>query len=88
VSESIESLLEFLRISSRVAVVQLEPPRARAFADALRLAMEFKEAAIRKAVTEEREACAKLCDRLAGMSSQPPNDFDECAAAIRARGRP
>lgn len=34
----------------------------------------------------EREACAKLCDRLAADSSQPPNDFDECAAAIRARG--
>lgn len=34
----------------------------------------------------EREACAKLCDRLAAMESHSPNDFDECAAAIRARG--
>jgi hypothetical protein len=48
VSESIESLLEFLRISSRVSVVQLEPPRAREFADALRLAMEFGDAAREK----------------------------------------
>lgn len=39
------------------------------------------------AVKAEREACAKLCDRLAAMeSSTAPNDFDECAAAIRTRG--
>lgn len=43
-------------------------------------------AAIGLAQRTEREACAKMCDRLAAMESHSPNDFDECAAAIRARG--
>jgi hypothetical protein len=86
--ESVESLLEFLRISSRVAVVELEPKRARAFAEVLERAMEFKEAAIRKAVTEEREACAKLVENHVnewwGMNRR--SDGLRLADLIRARG--
>ena len=37
-------------------------------------------------VAAEREACAKLCERLSDESNQPSFPFDHCAAAIRARG--
>lgn len=39
---------------------------------------------IEKAVQEEREACAKVCDEFAKESDWPT--ADNCAAAIRARG--
>jgi hypothetical protein len=38
--------------------------------------------AIEAAVKDEREACAKVCDRFAARQMHPA----ECAAAIRARG--
>lgn len=38
--------------------------------------------AIEAAVKDEREACAKMCDRFAARQMHPA----ECAAAIRARG--
>ena len=48
--------------------------------------------AIRKAVLEEREACAALCERLIGSGENKDSwtitrdlAFYECAAAIRAR---
>ena len=34
----------------------------------------------------EREACAKLCDRLAETMDFGTGYYEECAAAIRARG--
>ena len=36
-------------------------------------------------VLEEREACAKICDKNAKNSSHPMNFAENCAAAIRAR---
>jgi hypothetical protein len=101
VSESIESLLEFLRISSRVAVVELEPKRARAFAEVLQLAMEFKEAALARTeqdvafeASSEREACASLAAEYGwvpnGQGFQRAGLVEATAkgiaAAIRARG--
>lgn len=38
--ETVESLLEFLRVAGRVSVVQLEPPQAREFYAALRERLE------------------------------------------------
>jgi hypothetical protein len=35
---------------------------------------------------KEREACAKLCDRLAETMDFGTGYYEECAAAIRARG--
>ena len=40
---------------------------------------------IAKAVDEEREACAEICDREAAVESNPV-PFDRCAVLIRARG--
>ena len=52
--------------------------------------------AIRKAVLEEREACAKVCmDKWMEWMDAPPdkrldmrNDAEDCAFAIRERGAP
>lgn len=52
--------------------------------------------AIRKAVEEEREACAKVCmDKWMEWMDAPPdkrldmrNDAEDCAFAIRERGAP
>lgn len=60
--ESIESLLEFLRISSRVAVVQLEPPRARAFAEVLERPVTEKGIADRAAAHWEGVAASRAMD--------------------------
>jgi hypothetical protein len=43
--------------------------------------------AIRKAVAEEREACAKVCDEMAGKD-RLSNYFQVAALAIRERGAP
>lgn len=41
---------------------------------------------------KEREACALVCDELAELNRTAPTDsmwqWGECAAAIRARGKP
>jgi hypothetical protein len=57
-SESIESLLEFLRISSRVSVVQLEPPRARSFAEALARHLADRSPLLADAIAERDDARA------------------------------
>jgi hypothetical protein len=36
-------------------------------------------------VLEEREACAKVCDKYAEYSCNPSNFAEQCADAIRAR---
>ena len=36
---------------------------------------------------EEREACAKVCESLFDMDDDSCNEAEQCAAAIRARGR-
>ena len=46
--------------------------------------------AVREAVAAEREACAKVCDERAAahpMGSDEQCEAEDCAAAIRARGR-
>lgn len=43
---------------------------------------------IEKAVLEEREACAKLCDaRYMGDNNREDMEAKNCAAAIRARSK-
>ena len=42
------------------------------------------EKIVQKAVAAEREACAKVCERL--PAQQDIDVRDQCAAAIRARG--
>ena len=39
-----------------------------------------------KARSDEREACAKVCDENAKNSSNPMNFAENCATDIRARG--
>lgn len=49
-----------------------------------------REAAIADAVAEEREACAKLCDREVtrwGFHAVAPSAAAGCAVLIRARGK-
>jgi len=43
---------------------------------------------VAKAVSAEREACAKVCDRFVGLTHQHEEQIGpgSCAAAIRARG--
>jgi hypothetical protein len=36
--------------------------------------------------SEEREACAKVCESLFDMADDSCNEAEQCAAAIRARG--
>lgn len=54
------------------------------------LRTEF-DAQLLKAVLAEREACAKECDDLARLNRTSDTDsmwqWEECAAAIRQRGR-
>ncbi len=40
---------------------------------------------LKKAVEEEREACAEVCESV--NDGTPYNQAEECAAAIRARGQ-
>ena len=40
---------------------------------------------MRKAVLEEREACAKVCESLFDMDDDSCSEAEQCAAAIRAR---
>jgi hypothetical protein len=47
--------------------------------------LEFE---LKMAREEEREACAKLCDKYAKNSSHPMNFAENCAEAIRARRKP
>ena len=47
--------------------------------------------AVRKAVAEEREACAKVCDELADILAKEQDFYallavEDCAENIRARG--
>ena len=58
----------------------------------LRIAVDLIAEEIRAAVAQEREACAKECDRIAaefkarlGLVSLSQLSADACAAAIRAR---
>ena len=44
--------------------------------------------AIRKAVAEEREACAALCDKIADEDGFEGGYANRCAFAIRERGAP
>ena len=44
--------------------------------------------AIRKAILEEREACAALCDRISDEDGFEGGYADRCAFAIRERGAP
>lgn len=89
--ESLESLLEFLTISGRVAVVQLEPPRARAFAEALRASIadehEVVVAAIGLAQRTERNVCAEICEREAEILRPMVGTTPEHAAALRCARR-
>jgi len=41
---------------------------------------------INRAIQEEREACAKVCESLFDMDDDSCNEAEQCAAAIRARG--
>lgn len=68
--ESVESLLEFLRISSRVAVVQLEPPRARAFAEVLARLVVEKGIADRAAAHWEGVAAANALDVVTEVAAE------------------
>ena len=43
--------------------------------------------AVRKAVAEEREACAALCDKISDEDGFEGGYADYCAHAIRARGQ-
>lgn len=46
----------------------------------------------RLAAEKEREACARTCEWLGGINIGPPTDVElareECATAIRRRGKP
>ena len=44
--------------------------------------------AVRKAVAEEREACAALCDKISDEDGFEGSYADRCAFAIRERGAP
>ena len=55
------------------------------YAGAMRPVEAHIERRIAKAVREEREACAKVCDVFATYSSNPMNFAENCADAIRAR---
>ena len=44
--------------------------------------------AIRKAILEEREACAALCDKISDEDGFEGGYADRCAFAIRERGAP
>ena len=43
--------------------------------------------AIRWAMAQEREACAKVCESLFDMDDESCNEAEQCAKAIRARGQ-
>lgn len=52
-------------------------------------AMEYLAYCVEKAVAEEREACAKVCEEIAENVTYQRNSqeaADKCADAIRARG--
>jgi len=53
----------------------------------LAAAIDGAEHAARKAVIDEREACAKVCDAYSKESSNPMNFANNCAETIRARGQ-
>jgi len=46
---------------------------------------EWLDHKLKQVRLEEREACAKLCDKYAEESSNPMNFAENCAAAIRAK---
>jgi hypothetical protein len=45
------------------------------------------ERLVELARADEREACAKVCDKYAEYSCNPSNFAEQCADAIRARGQ-
>ena len=50
-------------------------------------AVAMAENAYKKGQADEREACAKVCDKYAEYSCNPSNFAEQCADAIRARGQ-
>lgn len=52
----------------------------------LEVALARTEQDVAFEASSEREACAKVCERLSDESNQPSFPFDCCALAIRARG--
>ncbi len=66
-------------IEDQVELYVLEQQMPLTYVDPLRNALRR---AVEQARQQEREACAKLCDRFSTRQMHPA----ECAAAIRARG--
>jgi uncharacterized protein YgbK (DUF1537 family) len=97
--ETVESLLEYLRVAGRVSVVHLEPPRAREFYEALRTHLERHQQALEQvpqlgaAAERARDAVARAVtaerEACALLCEGWPtlNSYGErMAAVIRARG--
>lgn len=76
--ETIDSLLEFLRISARVSVVQLEPKRAREFAEVLARLVTEKGIADRAAAHWEGVAAANALD----VATEVAKEREACALTL------